>query len=416
MDKLHYEEMLLNFESLMQENALQGKQIYLFGHCNATEELADLLLEKGFFPTGILDNNSSKHGNQYRDIPVVPPAYIVDYEKEENDKNKIVCIVARAYAAMNNQLKRLGYKGSVRKLVDYNSFAEYSLSEDTVIRMQARVERGKVVLDRLEKKYPSYFRILCPFSALGDIYIMMSYLPHFLKKRNVQNAVICVVGNACAQVVHLFGEYQTEVYSQKDMDELIQASLYTEDTHSFIAHQDRPYVVNLHKALYIKCIPLEQIYCCGVFGLPLGTKPFRPVKFEPYKELEMIEKGNAVVFSPYAKSVTTFSSGFWKVIVDDYLRRGFQCFTNVIGEEQPLEGTLPISPSISEVRSVVERAGHFVGIRSGLCDVLRDADCEKIALYPDYNYCDTKWTAIDMYALEGWENMVVREDFEWGKR
>lgn len=52
--------------------------------------------------------------------------------------------------------------------------------------------------------------------------------------------------------------------------------------------------------------------------------------------------------------------------MDYYSRKGFQCFTNTGGDETALEGTLAISPAISEVQSVVERAGYFVGIRSGL--------------------------------------------------
>lgn len=35
-----------------------------------------------------------------------------------------------------------------------------------------------------------------------------------------------------------------------------------------------------------------------------------------------------------------------------------------------------------------------------------------MALYPDYNYCDTKWKAIDIYALEGWENIEVGGEFQ----
>jgi len=34
-----------------------------------------------------------------------------------------------------------------------------------------------------------------------------------------------------------------------------------------------------------------------------------------------------------------------------------------------------------------------------------------VALYPDYNYCDTKWKAIDMYAIEGWNNLVVGDEY-----
>ena len=83
------------------------------------------------------------------------------------------------------------------------------------------------------------------------------------------------------------------------------------------------------------------------------------------------------------------------------------------GEEKALPGTLPVSPAINEIQSVVEHAGLFIGIRSGLCDVIREASCRKIALYPDYHYCDTKWKAVEMYGLAGWENIVVGEGFQW---
>ena len=45
--------------------------------------------------------------------------------------------------------------------------------------------------------------------------------------------------------------------------------------------------------------------------------------------------------------------------------------------------------------------------------MISDAKANKIALYPDYNYCDTKWKAIDIYSLDGWDNRVVKGDFVW---
>ena len=314
MDQYFYEEMVANLNQLMEENAIQGKRIYLFGHCNATEELANVLLEKGFSVEGILDNNEAKHGNQYQGIAIVPPLAIL---KEEPEKT-LVCIVARAYAAMAAQLKRIGYKGMVRKLVDYNTYAEYSLSSDTISRKQERADRGSFLLQGMKAKYPGCFKILCPFSALGDIYFMMSYLPYFLKKREIKRWVVGVIGDACGQVARLFGAAHVEVLTQKDMDEMIQAALYMEDETTFIPHQDRPYVVNLSKALYIKKIPLEQIYCCGVFGLPSSTKPVLPSQLGTYERLEKIEKGRSVIFSPYAKSVTALKKEVWEQIVEDF--------------------------------------------------------------------------------------------------
>lgn len=406
MDKIHYDEMALELNKLILGNVIQDKNLYLFGHCNATEELADLILDKGYPVEAILDNNPVKHGNRYKGIKICPPQVVLSEEQEQ----ACVCIVARAYAAMAEQLEQLGYKGQIYKLVEYDSFAEYSLSEDTIIRKKQRVERGRVLLQGLNETYPGFLKLLCPFSALGDIYIMMSYLPYFLQIRKVEKCLVCVVGNACAGVVQLFGTYPVESLAQNDMDETIQAALYTEDPDIFIPHQDRPYVVDLPKALYVKKITLEQMYCCGVFALPEKTEPYKPVRLREYGGIAQIDPGNAVVFSPYAKSVTALDEKVWEKIVAYYQGKGYQCLTNVAGEEKALPGTVPISPAICEIQSVVERAGTFVGIRSGICDVIREASCKKVALYPDYNYCDTKWKAIDIYWLHGWENIVVTEE------
>lgn len=406
MEAQYYRAMKENLEEIEQAGILKHRRIYLFGHCNATEELADLLLDKGYTVAAILDNNAVKHGNLYRGIMIQPPDLITG----EESGNAIVCIVARAYAAMAEQLRRMGYQGIIRKLVDYNSYADYSLSEETINRMTLRRQRGEILFSGLKEKYPDHFLFLCPFAALGDIYIMMSYLPHFMKRRGITKCAVGVIGNACAQVVRLFGSYSVESMSQKDMDETIQAALYVQDAQTFIPHQDRPYVVKLSNALYIKPIPLEQMYCCGVFGLPWGTRPYEPEGFTEYGELETIREGEAVIFSPYAKSVTSLSDAVWERIVAHYKSKGYQCFTNVAGEEKPLAGTAAISPKILEMKSVVERAGTYVGIRSGLCDVLKSVKARKIALYPRYNYSDTKWKAVDIYALDGWENIVVEEE------
>lgn len=409
MEQLHYQEMVKNLDELIQNKAIQNKRVYLFGHCNATEELATLLQSRGFSVTAILDNNPSKEGKDYQGIPIQHPKTILSSPQRET----LVCIVARAYAAMADQLKRIGYTGQVRKLVDYNTYAEYSLSSGTIARKQQRVERGMISLAQLKEKYPDHILLLCPFSALGDIYFTMSYLPYFLGKRNITQCVVAVIGNGCSQVVRMFGLYPTEMFAQKEMDETIQAALYLEDPDVFIPHQDRPYVVNLSKALYSRQIPLEKIYCCGIFGLPPETKPYSPVFFRPYSRPEDIEQGRSVILSPYAKSVTALKAEIWKQIVEDYGSRGYVCYTNVAGNEKPLPGTRPISPPIQEMQSAAEMAGTFIGIRSGLCDVIREASCRKIALYPDYQYCDTKWKAIHMYWLDDWENMVVGEDFRW---
>lgn len=409
MDKIYEEELKTNLKNCVENGELTDKKVYLFGHCEATLILADILLENGIKCTAIMDNNEIKYGIMYRNIPVQEPDLIL----EEDSERVVVLIATRFYESMKAQLRKIGFTGEVRKLVDYNTYAEYSLDEDVVVRKQERLRYGEAVLTSLRNKYPEYFLIFCPFQALGDIYFCMSYLPEFMKKRGIDKCIVCVAGRGCGAVVSLFGDYPVEIFEQRELDAAVQACLYENKNDTFVAHQDRPYVVDLNRALYLKKIPLEKIYCCGVFGLPVETEPVRPVRWEKYAGNSRIENGRAVILSPYAKSVVALPGNIWEQIIEDYSKKGYQVFTNVVGDEKPLEGTEPIRLKLSEIKSAVEQAGTFIGIRSGLCDVIRTAECRKVALYPDYPYCDTQWKSIDIYAIEGFENIVVREGFEW---
>lgn len=417
MEKELYDEMVENVNKLDEEMHLSDKSIFLFGHCNATLELIDFLDSKGLKIAAILDNSDEKQGQMYKGAAVIYPNQIAELDGENAKTSSVVLITSRFYASMSDQLRELGYEGPVCKIIDYNSYADYSLSDETIDRMARRERHGNALLSELSEKYAGYFKVFCPFNALGDIYLMISYWEAFAAQRNIGKAVFCVPNKALSEVIHMFGDYSVEIYEQKELDAMIQSVIYTHDENSFIAHQDRPYVINLSKALYIKKIPLEQIYCCGVYGLPKDTVPAKPeFNRKVYKDIDSIPEGKAVVFSPYAKSVTAIDPNVWQNAVEYYNSAGYKCYTNVVGDEKPLDGTEPISPSLMEMRSVVERAGTFVGIRSGLCDILREADAKKIALYPDYNYSDTKWKAIDMYYLDQFQyNLLATEAIEWAK-
>ncbi len=417
MDKKHFDEMVHSLRELMSEIDIYNKKIFLFGHCNATLELIDLLDPKGIKVSGILDNNEAKQNKKYKGIHVYAPRDINKLSGDDPEKESIVLITSRFYSSMLSQLRSLSYTGLVRKLIDYNTYAEYSLSEGTIERMMKREYEGELLVKKLERKYPDHFKVYFPFEALGDIYFALSYWPAFARERGIEHAVFCVAGKVLADVIHMFGDHPVEVYEQKKLDAMIQAALYRHQKNSFIAHQDRPYVVDLFKALYVKKIPLEQIYCCGVYGLSADTEPTSPrVNREIYKDLDDIPEGKAVIFSPYAKSVPLIDPKIWSGAVRYYTHAGYKCFTNVVDDEVPLTGTEALSPSLLELQSVVERAGTFVGIRSGLCDVLREARANKIALYPDYNYCDTKWRAIEMYFIKQFDhNLLAEEGIEWEK-
>ena len=433
MERERYIEMMENLKRLAEEGVLSkagatgetAAPVFLFAHCGATMELADELLGMGIKASAILDNNPDKYGLDYKGIPVCAPQVAV---KGEDSENAIILIVSRFYEQMASQMRGLGFKGRIEKLTDYNTYAEYSLSPDTLIRKSERLKRGLDRLKSIKGEYSNHFIALCPFPALGDVYFCLSYLKPYLdvvrcergNDKSYSGCLVCIVGNAQRQVAELF-DYGEDLridvlkLDQREMDEAIQAVIYSDDSDCYIAHQDRPYVVDLHRALYKKCIPLEIVYKCGIFGLPQDTKPVMPVRWDEFEYAEDMSGAKASIISPYAKSVASLPENLWEDLVADLRALGYELFTNVCGDEKPLPGTKPISPTIAEMKSAVEQAGLFIGIRSGMCDVIKTADCKKIALYPDYYYCDTKWKSIDMYSIDGFENIVVKDGDTWGE-
>lgn len=407
MDQLHYKEMKQNLDALLINGDALKKDIYIFGHCNAAEELADLLINKGYHVSAFLDNNPGKQGNHYKRISVIPPGDILDKDM----KQMLILIVSRAYEAMARQLYEMGYSGGLAKLVDYNTFAEYSLSEETISRKKERLKRGIDLLEKLRRKYKGRFYLICPFSALGDVYYAMAYLPGFLKKNHIQDYVAITSGRACSDIAAMFGCAHREVMSQKDMDELVQAVLFTRAEDAFIAHHDRPYANLLMRALKVKLIPFEILYRCGVYGLEKNFVPCHPTVLQNFSGCDSMEKGKSVVISPYAKSVAGIGSQVWRKIISHFQQREVQVYTNISGEEEPLPGTFPLRSGLMELQSAVEWAGIFIGVRSGLCDVIKEARCRKVVLFPDCYYSDTRWKVADFFHLDGWENIVVKEQY-----
>lgn len=377
--------------------------IFIFGHTKSTEQICDVLLSENYLIKGIMDNNPNKQGAFYKKIPIVSPDKII----ESNRSDTVVLIASRAHAAMIKQLNDMGYLGRIENIVEYNTFSEYSLSEETVIRKRQRLQKGMAILSEFVGRYKDTHMFICPYAALGDVNNALAYLPYYLKNESIKRYVVIVVGKSCYEVAKLYNIKNVETLVQSDMDELVQAVIYNNAENTMILHHDRPYTSMLIDVLKIKCIAFEDLYRSGVYGLKQCTEPYKMTAIHSYNNEDGMIKGHSVILSPYAKSVVGVNEEVWKQIIKHYDDKGYKIYTNVAGDEEPLKGTSPLKIPISMLQSAVEYAGTFIGIRSGLCDVIKYARCKKIALYPDCYYSSTKWKVVDFFAINGWDNIVV---------
>lgn len=406
MELHHREEMKRTIDTLISTHKLINKNVIAFGHCNATEEMLNYLSEHKITAEVILDNNGSKQEDLYNDIRIVSPQYI----KRCSNESSIVLIATRFFEPMSVQLRAFGYTGQIVKVVDYNSFTEYSLSDETLRSKIERMQRGTKTLGDIRRKYPSQHLIVCPNNALGDVYWAMSFLPAYQEKLGCCELAVIVIGNACRQVAELFNRDNVIALNHIEMDELVQAIIFNRESNCIIAHHDRPYTDNIIKWLDNHLLTFIDYYKYAVYGLVKDARPVMPRKFIPFENREKIQKGKAVILSPYAKSVVELQRGFWEKISADYLEKGLQVYTNVVGNEQPIAGTQPLTVPISQMPAVAEHAGHFIGIRSGLCDVLSTANCHKTVVFADCYYSTTPHKIADFFMLPGWENIVLENE------
>ena len=103
--------MIRKLDSML--NTLSNRAVFLFGHANATLDMADYLLQACVTPSGILDNNASKQGGSYQTIPILPPEFMLSY----TSANSIVLIASRFYPEMAKQLRSLRYDGDIIQVV-----------------------------------------------------------------------------------------------------------------------------------------------------------------------------------------------------------------------------------------------------------------------------------------------------------
>jgi hypothetical protein len=403
MEQQYKTEMKSFLDKKINLHSFENKKVFLFGHCNATEEMADYLLLRFILPVAILDNSVSKQGSTYRGIPIISPEIICKY----NSKNSVILIASRFFAQMFEQCRRIGYNGEILQIVEYNSFSEYSLSEETIMRKTERMLRGKVTLDKIRYDYPTHHLVICPNNALGDVYWAMSFLPSYCAKNKIFETVIIVIGDTCCKVAEMFGRNNIITLDKKQMDELVQAVIFTNEKNSIISHHDRPYTDSIIKWLNKHFLSFVDYYRYAVYGLASEVEPISPHLFSLFENKENIPKGKTVIISPYANSVAELPSEFWDKIVTEYTQKGYAVYTNVVGDEKPLAATNPIKIPIVQMPSAVEYAGIFIGMRSGLCDIVHTSNCKKIVVFPDCCYSTTPWKVANFFKLPGWESIIV---------
>lgn len=338
----------------------------------------------------ILDNNETLHHTNKSGIPIYKPEEIL---KPFNDKALIFIYSPKYFRQMSSQMEKLGYRKNKHFYVlrdqKYQSDLDfYYFFVNCYVTLY-----GKFYLERLKKQYGKDVHFLMIRCATGDVYIVCKYLKQYLKNHNITNFVILGDAKGITKIPKLFG-YKRTLSLSAQLAERVQHAwefYHFKEFHLLLYWRTFPFHFSIARMLE-KFTFLDSfhywIFNNEIEYSQLDSPVFKdssPELIEKYEKMG-VKKGRSVILSPYAYSVKKTNPEFWQIIIDELVKRNYKVFINI---DKALEVNCftnceEIFFPYNEAKALLEYAGCFLAIRSGLCDILSDIDnCKRIILYPE---------------------------------
>lgn len=394
------------------QGRLKGKNIYMFGVSDNTRQIIQILREVGVEPKNVIDNDRSKQGSYCSMLKVIS---LQEVEKPE-EKDKLYIIYSAYWREM---LPQLAEHGILR-----NNIWRLNLKPGTVFGLLWNAYGGKRYHQKLIKKYGRVPIFLCPYTGTGDIYLIGTFWNEYIRRNNITEYVFVVITGACKKVASLFDIKNVVVVKKKHYaSKLIDYYLYDRNNGSIKILNDCWAQVHTNQVEWFrgyKGLYFTKLFRRFVFDLPDDVKPVHPVLKDRSEEVGDIFRqyglayGKTVVLSPYSKTLSDLPVIFWENLASILDSRGYHVITNSGGKSEPaIKGTKGVFFSLDIAPQFIEKAGAFIGVRSGFCDVISGARAKKVILYDAGNRF-YMGSAFEYFSLKGMElcDDAVEHEFD----
>lgn len=263
----------------------------------------------------------------------------------------------------------------------------------------------------------------------GDYYICGCLLPAWLDKNQVQQYVFLSPDKAEKKVLEMFPVLEDHIQTLPDGPQyyhllLFRAFLGPTRCRFLYLHHQQPFPTNDGLNLSngdlqgFRGLNMMDFYLASGFCLSEDVT-LKPPRFaddaerisEWFTKHDLVP-GRTVLLAPYSTGLEEYLPplSLWEEIADSLRSSGYCVCTNCFGNEQPVKGTIAVSVPFAQVVPFLNMAGGFIGIRSGLCDIISTSSCKKVVLHtyrakwwPDGKsivYTGIQTMGLDMFANE----------------
>ncbi len=363
---------------------LRKKTVYLFGVSDNTRQVIQILRELGMEPCNVIDNDRTKQNSYCARLRVIS----LDEADSPGASEKIYMIYSTYWREMLPQLMKYGVKR--RNIWKLNP------AQDCLPELLLKAYRGKRYRERLRKKYGDIPVFLCPYTGSGDIYLIGTFWDEYIRRNHIEDYVFVVITGACKKVASLFDIKNVELVKKKEYAQyLIDYYLYDPEKGKIKLLNDCWAQVHTNQTEWFrgyKGLYFTELFRRFVFDLPDDVRPRHPAyKDESECVRELFNKyglppGKTIIISPYSNTLSDLPEWFWEGLVEKLSRKGYCVGTNSGGKTEPaIAGSKEIFFPLDIAPQFIERAGGFIGVRSGLCDVISGTSARKVILYDARN-------------------------------
>lgn len=268
----------------------------------------------------------------------------------------------------------LGINGNSKEIYD-----EYAIEK--LNSLIERCERGKELYEYLTKKDKEHY-IFLNRRASGNTYLAGLYLPETLRNKGIRNYTLVNISKANDKLSEIMSIHSINM----DEDSMRDLWSFGRMMGSDIKFRELcPYDMRTSMTALraYKGIDFGKMYRRVIYGI--DDKDYSVVlpqndSSHYFRELGLRE-GKTVLIAPNANTVSKISDEYWKNIADELISKGFDVCTNCDRNSEPIEGTIGIFIPYSEVVDFLDRAGYFIGLRSGLCDIVSSTSAYMTVIY-----------------------------------
>lgn len=355
----------------------KGDKVTLFAVTPTMERILGSFRER--YIVSVSDNDPRKWGGDVQGIEVIPP------DELKNNKS-IIFVTSYRYKAVFEQLYAMGYEPGRNLFALHESVLSFRKVDKELQYAEEKLERGERRYNSFRDKYGDRWIYVNPHTGTGDVYMSWLYITQNETLSDSRDYVLLVQTESCRKLAELLG-MSNEKASLEDISDLAAYGRYMgmENTKiKILNYSFEQFAVSRLRGF--KGLDYNTMLQKTVFDAPGRARSMKLPQsssdglFEEYN----LKKGKTVLLSPYAVHGGNASADLWVRLSRHLLDAGFDVCTNISGNEKKIPGTTGLYLGYDELADFVEKAGFFIGIRNGLCDIISPSDCRMTILYPEY--------------------------------